>query len=90
MGMFGKPLKTTIWKTPGLHAVLTIFLRSSSVLDIAGVACCLFLSIGSYHVFMQIHTTCCCFPRCTTKDFDTQKSTLWRCNPGVGYSSEVS
>ena len=75
-GMFGKPLKRAIWNTPGLHAVLTICLRFSSVLDDACVVCCLFLSPGSCHVFIQIHSTGCCFPRCTTKAFET-----WR-KPG--------
>ena len=44
-----------------LHGVLTIYLRSSSVLDSAGVACCLFLSTHSYHqqVAMHISPTYC-------------------------------
>ena len=54
-GVVGKPLKRAIWNTLGLHAVLTICLRFSSVLDSACVACCLFLSTGSYHVRIQIH-----------------------------------
>ena len=44
----------------GLHAVLMICLRFSSFLDSACVACCLFLSTGSYRI--QINATCCCFP----------------------------
>ena len=48
-GIFGKPLKGAIWHTLGLHAVLMTWLRFLSVLDDACVACCLFLSIGSYH-----------------------------------------
>ena len=32
-GIFGKPLERAIWNTLGLHAVLTICLRCSSVLD---------------------------------------------------------
>ena len=47
-GVFGKPLKKAIWNTLGLHAVLTICLRFLSVLDDACVACCVFLSTGSY------------------------------------------
>ena len=66
-GIFGKPLKRATWNTLGLHAVLTTCLRISSVLDGMFAACCLFLSTGSYHVCIQIHTTCCCFPRCTTR-----------------------
>ena len=61
-GIFGKPLKRAIRNTPGLHAVLTTCLRFFSALDSACVACCLFLLTGSHHVFIQIHTTCCCFP----------------------------
>ena len=76
-GIFGKPLKRAIWNTLGLHVVLTTSLRVLSVLDGACVACCLFLSTGSYHVFIQIHATGCCFPGCTTKAFDAQKGSLW-------------
>ena len=65
-GIFGKPLKMAISNTLGLHVVLTVCLRFLSVLDGACVACCLYLSTGSHHVRIQIHTTCCCFPRCTT------------------------
>ena len=61
-GIFGKPLKRAIRNTPGLHAVLTTCLRFFSALDSACVACYLFLLTGSHHVFIQIHTTCCCFP----------------------------
>ena len=75
-GIFGKPLKRAIWNTLGLHVVLTTSLRVLSVLDGACVACCLFLSTGSYHVFIQIHATGCCFPGCTTKAFDAQKGSL--------------
>ena len=57
-------------------AVLTSCLRFSSILDDAYVACCLFLSTGSYHVCIQIHAMCCCFLRCTTETFGAQKSTL--------------
>ena len=60
-GIFGKTLKRAIWNTLGLHVVLTTCLRFSSVLDMACVACCLFLSTGSYHVRKQIHSTGCCF-----------------------------
>ena len=42
-------------KHPGLDAVLTIRLSFTSGLDGACVACCLFLSTGSYHVCIQIH-----------------------------------
>ena len=31
---------------------------------------------GSYYVCIQIHTTCCCFPRSTTKAFGAQKGSL--------------
>ena len=82
-GIFGKPLKRAIWNTPGLHAVR---LRFSSVLDDACVVCCLFLSTGSCHVFIQIHSTGCCFPQCTTKAFGLQKGTLWGCNLEEGDS----
>ena len=76
-GIFGKPLKRAIWNTPGLHAVLTTCLRFSSVLDNACVVCCLFLSTGSCHVFIQIHATGSCFPGRTTKAFGAQKGSLW-------------
>ena len=82
-GIFGKPLKGAIWNTLGLHAVLTTYWRFLSVLDGACVACCPFLSTGSYHVRIQIHATCCCFPRCTTATFGAQKGTLWGCRVGV-------
>ena len=85
-GIFGKPLKRAIWNTPGLHAVLTTCLRFSSVLDNACVVGCLFLSTGSCHVFIQIHSTGCCFPRCTTKAFGSQKGSLWGCKLGAGDS----
>ena len=61
-GIFGKPLKRAIQNTPGLHAGLPICLRFSSVLDGVCAACCPVLSTGSYHVFIQIHSTGCCFP----------------------------
>ena len=56
-GIFGKPLKRAIWNTLGLHAVLTTCLRFSSVFNDACVACCLYLSTGSHHVRIQIHST---------------------------------
>ena len=68
-----------IWNTLGLHGALTTCLRFLSILDTAFVACCLFLSTGSCHVWIQIHTMCCCFPRCTTTAFGAQKSALWGC-----------
>ena len=37
MGIFGKPLKSAIWNTLGLHAALAICLRFSSVLDVVCV-----------------------------------------------------
>ena len=80
-GIFGKLLKRAIWNTPGLHAGLT-----TCVLDDACVVCCLFLSTASCHVFIQIHTTGCCFPRRTTKAFDAQKGSLWGCKLGAGVS----
>ena len=54
--------------------------------------CCLLLilSMGSYHVCLQIHTTCCCFPLCTTETFGVQMSTLWGCKLGAGYSADFS
>ena len=70
------PLKRAIWNTLGLHAVLTICLRFSSISDIACVACCLFLSTGTCHIYIYIHSTSCCFPRCTTKAFGAQKGSL--------------
>ena len=85
-GIFGKPLKRAIWNTPDLHAGLTTCLRFSSVLDDACIVCCLFLSTGSCHVFIQIHATGCCFPGCTTKAFDAQKCSLWGCKLGAGVS----
>ena len=68
-GIFGKPLKRAIWNTLGLHAALMTCLRFLPVVDDACVACCLFLSTGSYYVRIQIHSTGCCFPGCTTKAF---------------------
>ena len=61
-GRFRKPLKRAIRNTPGLHAVLTVCFRFSSVLDGACVACCLVLSTGSYHIFIQIHTSVLLLP----------------------------
>ena len=80
-----------IWKAlekgySGLHAVLTICSTFSSVLDDACVACCLLLSTGSYHVFIQIHTPRCCIPRGTTKTLGSEKGTLWRGKLGARYS----
>ena len=86
-GIFGKPLKTAIWNTLGLHAVLTTCLRFLSVWDGACVACCLFLATGSCHVFMQIHATGCGFTGCTTKAVDAQKGSLWGCKVGAGDSA---
>ena len=80
-GIFGKPLERAIWNTLGLHAVPTTCLRFSSCSDGACVACCLFLSTGSYHVCIQIHSTGCCFPRCTTETF-------WGCKLGAGERDE--
>ena len=76
-GIFGKPLKRATWNTLGLHAVLTTCLRFLSVLDRACVDCCLVILTGSYHVFIQIHATGCCFPRCTTTAVGAQKGSLW-------------
>ena len=86
-GIFRKPLKRAIWNTLGLLAVLTTCLRFLSVLDGARVFCCLFLSTGSYHVYIQIHSTDCCFPGCTTKAFGAQKGSLWGCRVGPGDSA---
>ena len=77
MGYIQKALEQGYLEHPGLHAVLTTCLRFLSVLDGACVARRLFLSTGSYHVYIQIHSTACCFPRCTTKAFGSQKGTLW-------------
>ena len=47
--------------------------------------CCLLPPfVNSYHVCIQIHATCCCFPRCTTETFGVQKSALWGCKVGEG------
>ena len=62
MGYIQKALDKGYLEHPGLHAVLTTCLRFSSLLDGARVPCCLFLSTGSYHVYIQIHSTGCCFP----------------------------
>ena len=55
MGYIRKALEKGYLEHLSLHAVLTVCLRFLSVLDHAGVACCLFLSTGSYHVRIQIH-----------------------------------
>ena len=86
-GIFRKPLKRAIWDTLGLHAVLRKCLRFSSVLDDACVACCLFLATGSYHVFIQVDFTGCCFPQCTTKAFNAEKGSPWGCRVGAGGSA---
>ena len=83
-GIFGKLLKRAIWNTPGLHAELTTCFRIPSISDGACVACCLILSTGSHHVRIQIYTTGCCFPRCTTETFGAEKGTLWGCKLGKG------
>ena len=83
-GIFGKPLERAIRNTLGLHAVPTTCLRFSSVLDDACVACCLFLSIGSHHVCIQIHATCSCFTGCTAETIGSEKSTPWWCSLGAG------
>ena len=62
MGYIWKALEKGYLDTLGLHVVLMIWVRFSCVLEGAGVACCLFLSTGSYHVRIQINPTCCCFP----------------------------
>ena len=86
MGIFGKPLKRAIQDTLGLHAVLTVYLIFLSFLDAACVACCLFLSTGSHHVCIQIHGRCCCVPTCTTKAIGSERSALWWCRLGAGYT----
>ena len=83
MGYIRNALEKGYLEHPGVHAVLTVCLRFLSFLD--GALLPLFL-IGSHHVRLQIHATCCCITRCTTKTFGSQKSTLWGCNLGVGYS----
>ena len=86
-GIFGKPLKRAIRNTPGLHAGLMTCLIFSSVLDVACVVCCLFLSTGSCHVVIQIPATGCCFPGCTTKAVDAHKGSFWGCKVGAGCSA---
>ena len=44
--VFGQPLKKAVWKTPGLHAELTIRWRMLSVLGGACSACSLVLLLG--------------------------------------------
>ena len=83
VGHIRKALEKGYLEHPGLHAVLTTCLRFSSLLDSVCAACCLFLSTGSYYVCIQIHTTCCCFPRCTTTTFGAQKGSLWGCRVGA-------
>ena len=63
MGYIQKALEKGYLEHPGLHAVLTTCLRFSSVLDGACVACCLFLSTCSYHIYIQIHSTGCLLPQ---------------------------
>ena len=50
MGYIRKALEKGYLEHPGLHAVLMICLRFSSILDDAHLACCLFLSTCSHHV----------------------------------------
>ena len=83
VGYIRKALQKGNLELPGLHAVLTTCLRFLSVLDGVCAACCLFLSTGSYYVWIQIHATCCCFPRCTTKTSGAQKGSLWGCRVGA-------
>ena len=99
VGYIRKALEKGYLEHLGLHAVLTTFLRFLSVLDRACVACCLFLSTGSDHVCIQIHSTGCCFPQCTTETFGAQKSALWGCKVGAvggfvwvksGYSETIA
>ena len=66
VGYIRKALKKGYSEHPGLPAVLTTCLRLWTVLY---GTCCIFLSTGSYHVRIHIHSTGCCFPRCTTKAF---------------------
>ena len=86
MGCIQKALKKGYSDHPGLHTVLTVCLRFRLFLDGACVAFCLFLSTDSHHVRIQIHATCCCIPRCTTETFGAERSTLWECKLGAGYS----
>ena len=86
MGNIRKAVEKGSSEHPGLHAVLTVCSRFSSFLDDACVPFCLLLSTGSHDVRIQICATCCCIPRCTTETFGSQKSTLWRCKLGAGYS----
>ena len=89
VGYIRKALEKGYLEHPGLHAVLTICLRYSSVLDGACVPCCLLLSTGSYHVFIQIHAMRCCIPICTTEALDSQSGMLWGCKLGASYSPDV-
>ena len=84
MGYIWKALEKDYLEHLGVHAALATCLRFYSVLDGVCVSCCLILSASSYHVCIQIHTTCCCFPRCTTKTFGAQKSALRGCEVGAG------
>ena len=88
MGYIRKALEKGYSEHPGLHAGLMTCLRFSFFLDSAGVAFCLVLSTGS-HVRIQIHATCCCIPRCTPETSGSEKSMLWRCKLGAGYSSDI-
>ena len=74
MGYIRKALEKGYLQHPGLHAGLTTCLIFSSISDDACVVCCLFLSTGSCHVFIQIHATGCCFPGCTTKAFGRKRA----------------
>ena len=62
VGYIRKALEKGYSEHPGLHAGLPICLRLSSVLEGVCAACCPVLSTGGYHVFIQIHSTGCCFP----------------------------
>ena len=81
VGYMCKAFEKGYLEHPGLHAILAICLRFSSV------ACCLFLSTSSHHVRIQIHATRCCIPTCTTKGL--KKGRLWRCNLDVDYFFRV-
>ena len=89
MGYIWKALEEGYLEHLGLHALLTICMRFSSILDSAYVLCCHLLSTGSYHVFIQIHAKRCCIPRCTTETLGSQKGPLWGCKLGASYLPAV-
>ena len=86
MGYIPKALEKSHSEHPGLHAVLTVCLIFLSFLDV--LLCCLLpvfvntqppcLHTNSRHVLLR--------PRCTTKAIGSEKSVLWWCRLGAGYT----